>query len=340
MLNNDTLLPPVTIIIEWENAIDVEDKWAKRAMTSFQDELERVHNRVAENPRVLYLYDQDAVDEKTIRDTIAVAAPKLSEFADVELVPTPGLTYYKLKNYGVQQTRTELVVFLDSDAGAQPGWLEGLIKPFVDPEMMAVGGFTVLGHEDLLSRTMALSWIFNLPSERDITVKRQKIHANNAAFRTSFFKANPFPDLEGPFKKACGFWLRDIDKRGYKWTRTADAMTIHAPHPGGKFIVWRAWTTGMDRDYQAFHTITTSRIGRLGYSFVFFAKKLGRSWYRIWAKGGEVDLPVWQRPAAMVLSLGFFGVALFGQLQSALTRSFQPLPPPAPGRDNKKPVVA
>jgi hypothetical protein len=71
--------------------------------------------------------------------------------------------------------------------------------------------------------------------------------------------------------------------------------------------------------------VTNSRLGRIGYSFVFFAKKIARSWYRIWVKGSEVDLPVWQRPAAMALSLGFFATALVGQLQSAFTRSFQPL---------------
>jgi Glycosyl transferase family 2 len=330
-------LPPVTIIIEWENAIDVEDEWAKRAMSSFQDELARCHNIMTSKPQVMYLYDQGAVDATVIHDTIAQAAPRLRELADVQLVPTQGLTYYQLKNYGVQKTTTELVIFLDSDAGPQPGWLEGLVKPFAkDHELVAVGGFTVLGYEDLLSKTMALSWIFNLPSEREITVKRKKIHANNAAFRTAFFKANPFPDLEGPFKKACGFWLRDIDKRGFKWMRTADAMTVHAPHPGGKFIIWRAWTTGMDRDFQAYHTVTKSRVGRIGYSFVFFGKKLARSWFRIWAKGGEVDLPLWQRPAAMILSLGFFSGALVGELQSAVTRSFAPLPVPGP---HAKPAV-
>ena len=30
------VFPPVTVIIEWENAIDVEDKWAQRAMSSFE----------------------------------------------------------------------------------------------------------------------------------------------------------------------------------------------------------------------------------------------------------------------------------------------------------------
>jgi hypothetical protein len=326
MADAQGLLPPVTIIIEWENAIDVEDKWAQRAMASFETELARCHNMMQQKPRVIYLYDSSAVEEKTIRNTVALAAPRLAELAEVEFLPAPGMTYYKLKNYGVQKTETELVIFLDSDAGPQPGWLEGLTRPFAqDREIMAVGGFTVLGFEDLLSKTMALSWIFNIASERQQTVRRKKIHANNAAFRTTFMKANPFPNLDGTFKKSCGFWLRDIDKRGFKWLRTADAMTVHAPHPGGKFIIWRAWTTGMDRDFQAYHTVTGTRVGRIGYSFVFFAKKLARSWYRIWAKGSEVDLPVWQRPAAMVLSLGFFGTALVGQLQSAFTRSFQPL---------------
>ncbi|WP_119392211.1 glycosyltransferase [Taklimakanibacter lacteus] len=326
MTEKDTMFPPITIVIEWENAIDVEDHWAKRAMSSFQSELERNHNRMSAKPRVMYLYDEGAVKEETIRGVIDQVAPRLKDLADVELVATPGLTYYKLKNHGVARTRTPLVVMLDSDAGPQPGWLEGLLKPFADKDVMAVGGFTVLGHEDLLSRTMALSWIFNLPSERAETVKRHKIHANNCAFRTEFFRQNPFPELEGAFKKQCGFWLRDIEKRGIKWVRTAEAMTIHAPHPGGAFLAWRAWTTGLDRDFQAYHTVTKSRIGRFGYSFYFWLSKLSRSWRRIWTKGSEVGLPVWQRPFAMVISFAFFTTMLVGEIWSSLTRSYGPLP--------------
>jgi len=149
-------LPPVTFVVEWENAIDVEDDWAKKAMTSFQDELERNSNRFAEKPTILYLYDEGAVSEATIAGVIDTVAPKLRELADLQIVATPGLTYYKLKNHGVGMAKTDLVVFLDSDAGPQPGWLEALLAPFADPEIMAVGGFTVLGWEDILSKTMAL----------------------------------------------------------------------------------------------------------------------------------------------------------------------------------------
>jgi hypothetical protein len=320
-------LPAVTIVIEWENAIDVEDKWTSAAMAALEREIAAVAPKMAEKPRIMYLYDRHAVDPAVIEQALATTAPKLEKLADLEIVATDGLTYYKLKNYGIARAKTALSIMLDSDAAPQPGWLENLIEPFSDPEIMAVGGFTVLGYDDLLSKTFALSWIFDLREERTKTVKREKIHANNCAVRTEFFRDNPFPDLPA-FKKQCGFWLRDLTAKGYRYTRTAEAMTVHAPHPGYKFLAWRAWTMGMDRDYQAFQTATRSRVGRLGFAFKFFGGKLGKSWWRIWTRGSSVDLPVWQRPAAMLIIFGFYGVGLAGEIASALTRGFEPLPKP------------
>ena len=131
-------------------------------------------------------------------------------------------------------------VFTNLDQKPQPGWLENILKPFQDPEIVVVGGFTVLGHNDLLSRTMALSWIFDLPDERDATVKRHKVHVNNCAVRTEFFKAHPFPDLgPGVFKKSCGFWLRGIlAKSRWPWNFPTNyavssraSCTLNTPTP-------------------------------------------------------------------------------------------------------------
>ena len=317
-------LPPVTIVIEWENAIDVEDKWTQEAMSALERELAAAGSKMAAKPKVTYLYDKNSVAAGTIEKALETAAPKLRQLADVEIVPTDGLTYYKLKNFGIARAKTDISIMLDSDAAPQPGWLEGLLKPFDDPEMMAVGGFTVLGYDDFLSKTFALSWIFDLKEERDKTIKRSKIHANNCAVRTDFFRKHPFPDLPA-FKKQCGFWLRDLSARGFKYTRTAEAMTVHAPHPGYKFLAWRAWTMGLDRDYQAFQTGTRSRVGRFGYAFEFFGGKVGKSWARIIGKGRNVDLPVWQRPGAMLVTFGFYGVSLVAEVGSSLTRRYEPV---------------
>lgn len=318
-------MPSVTLVIEWENAIDVTDEWTRRAMVALMDELASVAGSMPSKPRLLYLYDDAAVPPGTIDAVIAEFAPRLREIADVEVTAAPGLSYYKLKNFGVSQSTTELTVMVDSDAAPQPGWLRNLLAPFADPEVKVVGGFTVLGTEDLLSRTMALSWVFNLAHEREKTTKRQKIHVNNAAVRTDFFKAHPFPDLPS-FKKQCVFWLRGLNADGHKFVRTADAMVVHAPHPGVKFLSWRAWTGGMDSDYLGFQTVSRSRLGRLGYAFRYFARKTWRSWRNIVRHGGKVGLPAWQRPAAMLISLAYYLVTLIGQLSSVMTRTFEPLP--------------
>lgn len=316
---------PITILIEWENAQDVADFWVRKALTALQDELEREQDCFAEPPRVMYLYDDSAVSPDHIRSEVAIAAPKLEEFCKLEFVATPGLSYYKLKNYGVQQTKTDLVVMVDSDAAPEPGWLQAILKPFDDPEVQAVGGFTMLGYNSFLSRVMALAWIFNIRSEREKTLKRTKIHANNCAFRTAFFRENPWPDLPA-FKKQCGFWIRDVEKRGIKWVRTADAMTIHAPWPGVPFLFWRAWTAGLDRDYQGAQTISQSHLRRLGFAFQFWGHKCKRATRRIFKLGGEVGLPLWQRPLGVLVAWGYFTILLVAQIYAALTRSYAPLP--------------
>jgi hypothetical protein len=333
-LSDTANLPPVTIVIEWENAIDTEDEWARRAVAALQEELASATGRMAEKPVVTYLYDQNAVDPRAIWRVIDAAAPRLADVAKLEVLPTAGLTYYNLKNFGVSRATTELSIILDSDAAPQPGWLETMIAPFADPTIMAVGGITVLGHDDLLSRTLALSWIFGLAEEREETASEHGIYANNTAVRTTFFRANPFPQLNA-FKKQCTFWLRSITARGHRYVRMAEAVTVHAPHPGYRFTIWRAWMTGLDRDFHGYHMITRSRPGRIAFACRFFVRGLARAWSRIIRKHRSVDLPVWQIPAAMAISLGFFLIVFAGQLVSAVGRSHEDLPDVFPRHASK-----
>lgn len=319
-------LPPLTFVLEWENAIDIHAQWTQHALRAFEAELARCQNRFAEPPAVIYLYDSHSLDESDIRDVIQEVVPGLPDLVNLELLATSGLTYYELKNFGISRARTEISIMLDSDAAPQPGWIDGILAPFADPETAVVGGFTVLGCNDLLSRMMALTWLFDLPSESDATVGRRKIHVNNCAVRTDVFRRHPFPRLPGAFKKSCGFWLRQIDGLGVKWVRTADAMVVHAPHPRMSFVIWRAWKMGLDNDFQVFHLVSRSRLRRLASAFLLPGKKTLRAWKRIWTKGGEVGLPRYQRPLAILFSSLFHASMFAGQLASALFRQFAPLP--------------
>src|SRR5689334_9494302 len=132
MASASPLLPTVTFIIEWENAIDVDDEWTAKAMASLEREVREVAPRMPSKPRIMYLYDKNEVAPGTIDKVIDAVAPGLRNAADLEVIPTDGLTYYKLKNYGIARSRTDLSVMVDSDAGPQPGWLDALLNPFAD----------------------------------------------------------------------------------------------------------------------------------------------------------------------------------------------------------------
>ena len=310
-------LLPCTIVIEWENAIDVHDEWASRAIQGLERELAATAGQLPAKPVVSYLYNSEALGPDVISKAIAGAGPNLSDHATVEIVPTEGLSYYELKNLGAARANTEVTIFLDSDAVPQPGWLSGMVAPFNDPAIMAVGGITVLAREDFLSRTLALTWIFGLYEEREQTAASWGIYANNTAVRTSFFKTRPFPKLS-TFKYSCVFWLRSILADGHKYVRVADALTIHAPHPGYGFFIWRAWVTGIDRDFYVTQTRTAWRLGRAFKAITFFVSRVVRAWWRIITKHRLVGMPTWQVPGAMVVGFAYSAALFAGQMWSLI----------------------
>jgi len=309
-------LSEVTIVIEWENPRDVDSAWTDRAMRALADELAGAGSTSDDQPTVLYLFDPEVLDELSIHDSIERSAPELIDLAFVRAIPAPGLTYYQLKNQGVALAETRYVILLDSDVCPQPGWLSGLLRPFSDPEVMVVSGVTSLEYVDVVSRTMALIWIFDLPSEHQKSRHKDSMHANNAAFRTQFFQKNPFPDTPA-FKKQCGLWLADITNRGFGFERTAEAECRHAPHAGFSFVLWRGIQSGFDRDAKA--TLEGSgRFARILYAMRVWVKKTWRSTRRILIHRREVGMPLYEIPVSLAVAWLYCSCLASAQAISAI----------------------
>lgn len=49
----------------------------------------------------------------------------------------------KSRNIGISLASGDIVAFLDDDAVPHPSWLQNLTRPYLDPEVGAVGGFTI-----------------------------------------------------------------------------------------------------------------------------------------------------------------------------------------------------
>jgi len=44
------------------------------------------------------------------------------------------------RNTALERVGADIVIFLDDDASAEPGWLAALVEPYADPEVISVGG--------------------------------------------------------------------------------------------------------------------------------------------------------------------------------------------------------
>jgi len=86
-------------------------------------------------------------------------------------------TFAENVNLGASQSRSEFVVLLNSDAFVGPGWLDALLAPFADPEVVAAGpmGTNVSGHQNALAE------------ESTATVADLKLTSERVALATRFF---------------------------------------------------------------------------------------------------------------------------------------------------------
>ena len=82
-------------------------------------------------------------------EVIVVNGPSTDPTADVIARHSTGVRAYSTdlgnvsvsRNIGLAHARGDIVVFIDDDAVPEPDWLENLLRPYADPEVITVGGF-------------------------------------------------------------------------------------------------------------------------------------------------------------------------------------------------------
>ena len=229
------MTPDVSIVVEWDNSALAGSARAATALARLADET----TAAGLNVEVLVCHDEP------VEPAISPGGRGLPP--GWRTIRVPDGRYYQLKNHGAQVAAGSVVVFLDSDAVPEPGWLQALLEPFTDPAVQVVAGHTSLEADSLWSRAFALWWFFPLKAEPEPLKAVNFFFANNAAFRRAMLLAHPFPVREGTSRGACVEQAAALGRAGITIWKTTRAQVSHPAPRGWRHFVLRALAQGRDR---------------------------------------------------------------------------------------------
>ncbi|MEU5553561.1 glycosyltransferase [Micromonospora sp. NPDC047793] len=141
------------------------------------------------------------------------------------------------RNTGARHAVTPVVVFLDDDVIAQPGWLAGLCEPLADPAVVGTGGGIAPDWETLRPTWLPDEFLWTVGVSRtgpstgtvrvrnvwsaSMAVRRDAFEAVQG-FRTDFGKVG---DRARP--EDTEFCLRLTRHAGGHWVHVSDAVVVH-----------------------------------------------------------------------------------------------------------------
>ena len=250
----------VSIVIEWDNVRLSELDRARRMLSTLASEAVTVRQApswasaeeaaflagVVLPLEVLVTFDSTEFTEAALQSVVNACLPAETDAISLRTVPVPGGRYYALKNTGAQSSSGEYIVFLDSDAVPEPGWLAGMLSAFADPQRRVVGGNTFIEPTGVYGKTFALAWFFQPRLEDGPPVPVTNFLANNVAFHRASFLPGGFDLEDGLSKGACQRLSRRLISSGTGIWRATRARCSHpAPNGMGHFVE-RAIAHGRD----------------------------------------------------------------------------------------------
>jgi glycosyltransferase involved in cell wall biosynthesis len=300
----------VSIIIEWENALNVG---AHRTQAMLRELARQLNDEPGGNLKVteiISVFDPTNIAEPDVRAAIDATLSGNDKNLTIKFLPAPGANYYAQKNIGVSSAAGTIVLFLDSDVVPENGWLREVLKPFGDPAITIVGSAVYLEHRTLVQKTLALIWTFEPRVAAGGLREAQGYFANSVAFRRDTFMSDPFEVQNDRARGACSRQAQRFLDRGVIIYRSADARLEHPAPEGVVGFIERAIATGRD----------SAVGGRRGWPrSLMRAIVRGR---RLLLYRRRVGLPVWQIPGAAVVAACWWTCIALGGIATMVAPSY------------------
>jgi Glycosyl transferase family 2 len=295
------MTPDASIVVEWENVALAGAPRALVTLARLRDETSRSARRID----VVICHDEDSPPDLS---PLAAALPP-----GWRLLRVPDARYYQLKNHGAAATAGRIIVFLDSDAIPEAGWLEGMLAPFDDPAVQVVAGHAYIQAESLYARAFALTWFFPLRAEPEPLKPVTWFFANSVAFRRSTFLAHPFAPAEGVSRGACVQLARELREAGITIWKSTAAQVAHPAPRGWRHFALRALAEGRDRlpRERGWRATIAGSLARLAHHG-------GAGLWAIVRHRGKVGLSLAGVPVALGICWVYYGLRFAGEAATLL----------------------
>ncbi len=295
------MTPDVSIVVEWENSARAGAQRADAALVRLAEEA----NASPRTIEVLVCHDEDT--PPSVPPAASGGAPSW------RTVRVPDSRYYEQKNHGAGEAAGGILVFLDSDAVPEPGWLEALLAPFADPAIDVVAGQTHIQADSVYSKAFALWWFFPLRAPTEPLQPTRNFFANNVAFRRPTFLAHPFIPIRGTSRGACLELATDLHLAAITIWRASAARATHPAPRGWRHFVLRALAQGRDRlsRERGWRATVVGSAARLVHH-------IAGGFVRTLRDRRHVALPLAGVPIAMALCCAYYTLYFAGEL-AALT---------------------
>ncbi len=243
--NRDSSYPSFSIVIEWANILLTEKRRTVEMLQQLSKEIVEISPNLSSKAEVIIVYNSDNFEHSQVEQFVNEQLEPCGSTIDLKIIPAAKLRYYELKNYGVQQSHQDIIIFIDSDVIPEDGWLVAMLEPFQNPGtyvLTALHSYPKSIPEKAFS--VVMNWNFESKNGGQI-YEIDRFHASLVAFRRKIIEANPFPSLPLYHGQATNLADRLI-LQGYKILCQPKSRYQHPAPNGLRHFVVRALCQGYD----------------------------------------------------------------------------------------------
>ena len=303
----------LSVVTELENAGLAGRRRAVEALAALARQLESEHEegRVAWS-ELLVGCDPEEWPREAPGEIVAEAGIG-GAVDEVRYLRRAGADYFALKNAGAEAASGDVILFLDSDVIAEPGWLDAMLEAIADPGTDVVGSHCYIDGEDLVSRAYALFGTFPLREETDAG----HTFLNSLAVAPRVMRRHPFPRLP-LFRNSAHHWKREIEDAGVRIRALPHVRVAHPAPPGAAELLRRSLADGHDHYASRRHADGLSRPVSLALGLAGCGRRALRKTVRTLWRGPATGLGPLETAAAAGLCLLSHGARAVGCLASSV----------------------